>query len=256
MDLVAIPVLAAEAIPPDSPLAMLAVPLGILIFLGSIYLLLRANLGTRRGYLVLGTSFFGFIFIMSLFWGFGAPGTPQATGPANLPGQQPDAYVPHWVPFAETSRLADRPEYQFVTENPDRFGPVPPEFEEEAESGIDSIRQFFAEETSNDLVGGIWEAVETEYAVADNGFPVLRVTYQEVDEQSQEVVEDGETVTLYGFFDGGAEIFPSLVIAGVALLFFLLHIALLDRDEQRERQEARGTPAGAEAEQERVPAGA
>src|SRR5688572_24478959 len=104
-------VLATEGgIPTSNPWSQLAVPLGVLIFVGSVYLLLRSNLGTRRGYLVMSTSLWGFGFLLSLFWAFGAPGTPANTGPQNLPGQELDAYQPVWFPFAADSNLATAPD--------------------------------------------------------------------------------------------------------------------------------------------------
>ena len=95
-------VLATEGgIPADSPWAKLAVPLGILLFVGPIFMLLRSNLGTRLGYLVMSVTLWGSIFLFALFWTFGAPGTPAFTGPQNLPGQELDEYLPIWVPLAQ-----------------------------------------------------------------------------------------------------------------------------------------------------------
>lgn len=88
-------VLASEGgIPASSPLAKLAVPIGIVIFVGPVFMLLRSNLGTRLGYLVMSTSLWGSTFLLALFWTFGAPGTPAFTGPQNLPGQELDEYLP------------------------------------------------------------------------------------------------------------------------------------------------------------------
>lgn len=229
-------VFAAQGIPPGSAAATLMPLIGAIIFLGSIYMLLRSNLGTRRGYLVFGTATFGFMVIMSLFWTFGAPGTPQATGPTNLPGQVPNEYQPTWTAFHETSRIAELDTYRFVTGDPGRFGPVPDGFVDEAENGASEIQNFFATEEHGERVGPTWAIEDMRYAPADNGLPVLAVTYREVDE-ALEPVPDGETVTLYGFFDAGNPIFPGLVFTALSLILFLLHAFLLDRDELRERRE-------------------
>lgn len=116
-----------EYIPPDDWRAVIALPAGFLIFFGSVFLLLRSNLGTRRAYLVEATCFFGFMTVLSLFWGLGAPGTPQNTGPQNLPGQPLDYYTPKWVPFAEDSLLAEE-RFPVVRQYPEGF-------EEAAEGG-------------------------------------------------------------------------------------------------------------------------
>lgn len=247
-------VFATEAgrIPPDDLRTQLAVPLGILVFIGSIYLLLRANLGTRRGYLVLGTSLFGFLTIHALFWTFGAPGTPPATGPQSLPGQELNAYEPTWVAFAGDSLIAERPEYSIVRQYPEGFGPVPADFADGAGVAVDEIRNFFSsEERQSKVVQADWEPVPGPdgvlYAEATNGRPIVAVTYG-----PPEGGDDAEPVTLYGYFDAGNPIFPSLVALGIAFALFLFHVFLLNRDEVRERRER--AEEAAEEEAEPVPA--
>lgn len=231
------PLFAATGIPPDSALARLSPLIGGVIFFGSIYMLLRSNLGTRRGYLVFGTSLFGFMVIMSMFWAFGAPGTPVATGPTNLPGQVPNEYQPTWTAFAETSRVAETPEYAFVTQEPGRFGAVPESFADEAEVGASEIQNFFSSEQGGEIVPAEWAPAQIEYAEGENGYPVLRVTYQETDEETQELIEDGEQIILYGAFDAGNPVFPGVVFLLFSLVLFVLHALMLDRDETRERRE-------------------
>lgn len=109
-----------EYVPPDDWRGAVALPLAILIFFGAVFLLLKSNLGTRRAYLVEATCFFGFMTVLSLFWGFGAPGTPRNTGPQSLPGQSADYYTPKWVPFAGDSTLADE-RFSIVKQYPEGF---------------------------------------------------------------------------------------------------------------------------------------
>lgn len=251
LDLLHNPLFAATGIPPDSALARLSPIIGGIIFFGSIYMLLRSNLGSRRGYLVFGTSLFGFMVIMSMFWAFGAPGTPIATGPTNLPGQVPNEYQPTWTAFAETSRIAEDPRYAFVTQEPGRFTEVPDEFADEAEVGVNETQNFFSSEEGGEIVAAEWAPVETEYAEAENGYPVLRITYQETDAETQELIEDGEQIVLYGAFDAGSPVFPGVVFLLVSLVLFVLHAFLLDRDETRERRER-----AADREPQREPVGA
>jgi hypothetical protein len=243
-------VIAAEGVPADAPSARLSVPLGILAFFGSIYLLLRSNLGTRRAYLVLATSFFGFMFILSLFWTFGAPGTPEAVGPTYLPTQQSDNYEPGWTPFAQDSLVAEREEYAIVQDHPSGFGSVPSEFESEAEEGADDIASFFATDDAGGVVEEDWEIEAIDYAEADTGQPVIAVTYLETAEG--EVVDGGEEATLFAFFDEGAPLFPGFVFVFLSVLGFALHAFMLSRDEARERREVAEDLA---QEDERVPAG-
>jgi hypothetical protein len=232
----ALALFAAQGIPPSSPMAKLVVPIGALIFLGSIYLLLRSNLGTRRGYFVFATAFFGFLIIQSAFWAFGAPGTPVATGPTNLPGQVPNEYQPTWYPFAPGSRLALE-EFPWVDDV--EFGAVPEHFEDEADAGVTDIQTFFSDEEHGELVGDDWEAAEIGYAEPEGAeFPVLRVTYLEVD-QAGERLADGDVATFYAFFDAGNRSFPAVLLLLISLVLFVIHAFFLDRHEQREKRELR-----------------
>jgi hypothetical protein len=250
-------ILAAEQIPPDEPLAQLAVPLGILFFIGSTYMLLRSNLGTARGYYVLGASLFGFLFLMSLFWGFGAPGTPQATGPTNLPGQPADALLPKWVPFADDSLLAERPDLQMVQGYPDGFevDGWPADEADNVDQGVGDIQNFFSSETAEEQIGGADPAETIAYARTSTGFPLIAVEFTAVND-ALEPIPDAEPYVAFGYFDEGNPLLPSIIFMLISLVLFVLHCWLLDRSERMERRElelARGQVA---EESEPVPANA
>ncbi len=235
-----------EGIAPGDLRTKLAVPLGIAIFIGSIYVLLRANLGTRRGYLVLGSSLFGFLTILAAFWTFGAPGTPPATGPQSLPGQELGAYEPTWVPFAGDSLIAERRAYGVVKQYPEGFGPVPESFLDTADAGVQDIKDFFsAEERQTKIVGADWVPAPGDdglrYAEATNGRPLIAVTYVPPEDQR------GEPVTLFAYYDAGNPIFPGLLTLAIVFALFVVHVLLLNRDEARERRE-RTEEAAEEAE--------
>jgi hypothetical protein len=59
----------------------LAVLAGFLLLPGSVVLLLAANFGALKGYLIGAISFFGFLLMLAIIWTFGLPGTPALTGP-------------------------------------------------------------------------------------------------------------------------------------------------------------------------------
>ena len=246
-------VVAADEIPPDSIMAQLIVPIGILVFLGSTYMLLRSNLGTARAYYMLATCLFAFLFIMSLFWGFGAPGTPQATGPQNLPGQPLDELQEKWVPFAQDSLLADRPDLSIVKDYPEGFVEEgwPEDFEETADSGVDDIQSFFATEEAGEQVGDLWIPEVVAYAETEQtDLPVLAVEFRAVDDAGEPI---DETYTAFGFWDEGAPLLPSYIFMGLSLAGLVLHGWLLDRDERLERRRSART-AEEEGEPEKVPA--
>lgn len=96
-----------DGVPPEHIGAKIALPLGLLFFCGSVYLLLWAIYGARKGGLVYLTAFFGFNVVLGVFWWFGAPGTVVATGLRNFPGQPADAYAGKWFAFEENSDRAE-----------------------------------------------------------------------------------------------------------------------------------------------------
>lgn len=180
-------VLATESgIPGSDWRADAAVPIGLLIFVGSVYMLIRSNLGTRRGYLVMATSLWGFMVIYGLFWTFGAPGTPPATGPQNLPGQELDAYEDVWRPFAADSLISDDPTYAVVKGYPENFADDPSgageteAFVGTADTGSDDILTFFSTKAgplSEPPLKETWAEVDRKYTQATNGRPIIAVTY-------------------------------------------------------------------------------
>lgn len=98
--------LASEGVPPDHVASKIAVPLAIVIFCGAVFALLWSNYGARKGALIYGTALFGFMFVIGVFWWFGAPGTPVATGLQNFPGQANDEYQARWHAFEPGSPRA------------------------------------------------------------------------------------------------------------------------------------------------------
>ncbi len=261
-------VLATEGgIPTSNPWSQLALPLGILIFVGTVYMLLRSNLGTRRGYLVMSTSLWGFGLLLSLFWTFGAPGTPPNTGPQNLPGQELNEYQPLWVPFAPSSTLAteEGSPYAQAAAYPDGWGEIPADFAEEANTGAQEIPSFFSSlegleegqgQYFNVLTGTEVRVGDPLYAEAENGRPMIAATFvntcemddegamvpagcenSEVGDAVPEGSEGREEQVFFAFFDAGSPYFPSLLMTGIMIVLFVIHLALLARDEQREAAE-------------------
>ena len=112
-DLIVLAQEGAEGVPADTLAAKLALPVGLLLFLGSVYVLLWAVYGAKKGALEAAVGFFGFTFVLGLFWWFGAPGTPQATGLQNFPNQRTESgrsdiarYQAKWHPFEPGSEMA------------------------------------------------------------------------------------------------------------------------------------------------------
>jgi hypothetical protein len=63
---------------------LLVVLTAFVLLPGSVYMLLAANFGALKGYLIAATAFFGFLVMLSAVWLFGIPGTTPLTGPKGI----------------------------------------------------------------------------------------------------------------------------------------------------------------------------
>lgn len=242
-----------EYVPPSDWRAQIALPMGILILLGGVYLLLRANLGTKRGYLLLGSCFFGFMLLISMFWAFGAPGTPPYSGPQNLPGQPIDYYQPKWIAFADDSVVADQPEYQAVQQYPEGFEIVEEGEDSGADEGADAIQEFFSSEEAGQQVRDNWVVTEIGVTEAENGRQLVGVEHTEPDSDAPtEPAEGGDSYVAFAYFEEGNLMLPNLVFIILSAIGFVLHVLLLALDERRERRDLE-QDLGAAEEEERVP---
>lgn len=142
-----------EAIPADHPVAALAIPLGLLFFSGSVYLLLWSNYGARKAAAIYGTAFFGFSFILGLFWWLGGPGIPTGLGITHLPGQTNDHYRERWYAFEPGSERAG---FFPAVNNPDDFIPL------EEFAGVDHMgeMEMLADPMFASLSGSVSQAVD------------------------------------------------------------------------------------------------
>jgi hypothetical protein len=93
-------------IPADHPAAILSVPLGLLFFGGSVFMLLWSNYGAKKAGAIYGTAFFGFSVLIGLFFWFGGPGIPSGLGITHLPGQTASNYQSTWNGFEAGSERA------------------------------------------------------------------------------------------------------------------------------------------------------
>jgi hypothetical protein len=163
--------LATEEGVPGTHIASTIVPLvGALIFTGSVYVLVWSIYGAKKGALIYGTAFFGFAAMMGVFWWFGAPGTPIATGLTYFPGQDNTRYQGQWFAMEPGS---ERAEHFDVTNALDQFQ-TPAEF-----VGAEGASQ---EELENNpayrsLIGDLTTAVdqmlELYLPINESGSPVI-----------------------------------------------------------------------------------
>lgn len=209
----------------------LVVVSGVILFMGSVWLLLAAIFGVRMGYLQMAVGMFGFMIVLSAIWAFGAPGTPPNLGPRGE--------LPHWVPVAQGSSLTSE-QYPVVDRYPADPWESPEgdaELETEADTAADAFTDFLAEEATHELEG---QGVEGE--IESDAFVVRDLRFADAPDGTQLAAArafspaGGPEVTVVAFKDQGDEELPSWLFLGASVIGFAIHLPFLDRAERRRRE--------------------
>jgi hypothetical protein len=218
----------------------IAVLLGFILLPGSVIMLLSSNFGLRKGYLIGGVSFFGFLFLLSLIWTFGVPGTPALTGPV---GPEPT-----FKQFTRESPEAQRFDAvgQFQGRAGNGWEAMPsatdnPELNEELTAAQQSsLNAFITEynekvEESNKEVDVINLKAETFY-IEQDGTEVAATVITPADPPDGSGLErpSFQPTTEFAWRDPG---FPNLynyIFVVASLLLTALHLLLLARAERRQ----------------------
>ncbi len=167
----------------------LATLVGVVVLLGSIYLLLGTNLGTRLGFFVASAAFWGWMFLMGAVW--------WVYGNVGMLGE-----TPHWVvrevlyPGTQESGI---PEVREL--HTDEMPPL----EEYAELDEEQFAEM--EAAVQDSLGG-WDILPE----SDASFGEAKATVDEhfVQEPDQELALDSadDYISVYSFERGGKETLP------------------------------------------------
>jgi hypothetical protein len=234
---------------------------------GSVFMLLAANFGALKGYMIAATAFFGFLALLSAVWLFGLPGTTPLTGPK---GTQPT-----FKSFALDDPAASK--YDSVRSFNGRAG----NGWQEAPAGAAAGAQ---------AGGGAQETLRADLDVARQTAvsTLIRATNKNVKDSSRELdvtnvdakafytIQDGTEVaaivispkdppagsglrrptfapkTTFAYRDPGAPYLPSILFLAGSLVLFFVHMLGLGLVERRRPL---GGVAGAPAEGAREPAG-
>lgn len=179
-----------EGVPPDHIAATIVPIIGALFFCGSVYILLWSIYGAKKGALVYGTAFFGFGALIGVFWWFGAPGTPVATGPTYFPGQANDQYAPKWYPMEPGSERAANFE---ITNSLDAFQ-TPEEFlglEDATEEELERSDRYG--ELTGDLSQSVDQMLNLYLPTGEGGTPVIGAERRQRLTEAAGQPEEGET---------------------------------------------------------------
>ena len=216
------------ALPPTFWKGVAVVVSAVLIFIGSIYILLTAYVGRTMAYLIVAVSLFGWMIILSTIWAFGAPGTTKNYGPRGT--------EPHWQVFAAGTQ-AVQSRYPQTTKFP---GPPWHQPDAVTQASADTVataiqtyliqkaNEEFAKQGNHvDLDTTDFTVQDIEFATASDGTHLAagRGFYS----------LGGPELTVFVYHDKGNVPAPSWAFLGASLFGFAVHLPLLDRAEKRRK---------------------
>lgn len=201
----------------------------IIIFIGSVYILLAAYMGRVMAYLVIAVSLFGWMIILSAIWTFGVPGTPKNLGPRGT--------EPHWQVLAAGTAGAVPSRYEETRSFPGQpWKPVNTSTQSSADTVRTAIQNYMAQE-ANQQLHGRGSRVELE----PQDFTVKEIGFARAEDGTYLAAGrvffslGGPEVTVFTYHDTGNVSAPSWASLGASVFGFLVHLPFLDRAERKRR---------------------
>jgi hypothetical protein len=218
----------------------------LILFVGSIYILLSAIFGLRMAYLVLAVSLFGWMIIFSLLWTVGQPSILGVTG--TLPNLGPRGVEPHWQVFAATTNPV-RTKYPQTATYPERPWHPPDKVSTPSVATVTSaIQTYMVQKASEPLEKqGITVCDETHlpgtgcFALDPTSFVVQDVEFATASDGTHLAAahsfftQGGPQVVVYTYHDTGNVNVYSRGFLAASVFFFLIHLPFLDRAEKKRK---------------------
>jgi hypothetical protein len=205
----------------------------VILFVGSVYVLLSAVFGLRMGYLVLAVSFFGWMIILSLLWTFGQPKLLGVTG--TLKNLGPRGTEPHWqVIDAGTGEFTTK--FKVTSAYPDPPWAKPNAATEAAVDTVRSAVQKYLVAQADEQLAKQGQNVEldpTSFTVQDVEFATEGHTSLVA---AHAFFQDGgPQITVFAYHDPGNVPAYSYAFLGASIFGFLIHLPFLDIAERRRK---------------------
>ncbi len=208
---------------------------GLIVFCGSVWLLLAVVLGSRLAYFITASVTLGFILIMSLVWSFTQLG--------------PLGELPSWNGTAAGTTAAEV-EFSAASSYPDGEWRVPdPEVEEDVAQSTEAegaATEYLAtliddgEITAYDAPADASVSSGSTRLIEQNGDVYAATLFQPLDPNNDEAealqVGDPDTVLVVTSFDPGNPYSLARQIMVGTLLLFVLHLFGLSRSERKARE--------------------
>lgn len=218
----------------------------LLLFVGSIYLILAAVFGLRMGYLVLAVSFFGWMILFSAIWAFGQPPILGVTG--TLRDLGPRGTEPHWQVFAAGTAPLDT-QYDATESYPGAPWRAPtPAQQSSVDTAKTAIQKYLVEEAAKEFEDEGVEVCPPEglqeptcYRFDPATFVVTDFAFMGAEDGTSLVAAHafftagGPQLTVYAYHDSGNVPMYSYAFLVGSILGFAMHLPLLDRAEKKRK---------------------
>jgi hypothetical protein len=235
-------VIHALALAPTFAKGIAVVVCAVILFIGSVWVLLTAVFGLRMGYLVLAVSLFGWMLVLSVLWTFGAPGTPNNLGPRGT--------EKHWQVFSAATTDHVQTKYHETQSYPLGRWQAIDAATAPSKDTVTSVMQAYLEHQAALQL----DKEGTQVCTATSAPTAKCLTF----DPTNFVVQDmkfvtatngthlvaahafytlgGPEITLYAYRDQGNVPVYSYSFLGASLVGFLLHLPLLDKAERRRKE--------------------
>jgi len=219
----------------------------LVLFVGSVYVLLSAVFGLRMGYLVLAVSFFGWMILLSLLWAVGQPKFLGVTG--TLPNLGPRGTEKHWQVYAAGTAQLTSARFPVTSTYPNPPWHSPNSIEKASVSSVSSamqkylVAQALGQFTKNgQRVCPTLGPPQTNCVTLDPSTFVIQDMHFTRSNGTSVVgahaffTLGGPESTVFAYRDSGNLPVYSVVFLGASVVLFLVHLPFLDKAERKRRE--------------------
>ncbi len=234
----------------DTPIfwkGIVVVVCGLILFVGSVYVLLSAVFGLRMGYLVLAVSFFGWLVLLSLLWVLGQPPIFGVTG--TLPNLGPRGTEPHWQVYAASTGSATSNRFATTSQYPASPWHLPNAVEKPSLASVTSAMQKYLAQQAGEQFAkqGIAICTPTSSPTAKcltvdpTTFLVQDIEFSRSHGTSLAAAHSfftlgGPQITLFVYRDKGNRNVYSWSFFLASIVGFAIHVPFLDRAEKKRKE--------------------
>lgn len=219
-----------------------AVVAAVIVFIGSIWLLLAVIVGGRLAYFITASVALAFVFIMTLVWSYGTP-----LGPVGQLPEWEGVDLKSSATQIKFGPAAEYPEGSWAAPDPDDQAQVTKAAELES-AAIDYLVELIGEQKGEGFLAEADASVEADstrlFQQGDDEYGALTleastsaIEKAEEADPDQDVTPEDATAVVVMKYDPGNPLGKARMIAGGTFLVWALHLFGLNRAERRARNE-------------------